>query len=135
VYALLADLRRHWPLLGADLVEAGIVDGSGEESAQLLVRGPFPGLEREITTRVTHSVDNESFGGLAEAGRTIAAIDWELTDADDGGTFVDFSTTIEPGGRRDQWLVSAARPWLARRCRQVLRRLEQELDADYANSA
>ena len=127
VWALLSDLRRHWPLLGADLVEAGIVDGSEEESAELLLRGPFPGIERRVVTRVTYADPARSFGGIAVAGRTRASIDWELHQADDAATRVSFSATIEPGGRRDRFLVAAARPWLARRCREVLRRLDAEL--------
>jgi len=39
VFALLTDLRRHWPLLGADLVEADLVDGAGGVCADR-----FPGF-------------------------------------------------------------------------------------------
>lgn len=127
VYALLSDLRRHWPLLGADLVRAGIVDGSGEESAELLLRGPFPGVERTVVTRVTYDVPDTAFGGEAVAGETRAAIDWRLEPDGDGATAVSFAVGIEPGGLRDRLLVAAARPWLQRRCGQVLERLEREL--------
>jgi hypothetical protein len=131
VFALLSDLRRHWPLLGADLVDAGIVDGTDEDSAELILRGPIPGIERRVITRVTYSSPDTEFGGEAEAGSTRAAIDWQLSDAGDGATLVAFNVGIEPGGVRDRFLVAAAKPWLQRRCGQVLRRLERELDADH----
>jgi hypothetical protein len=128
VYALLSDLRQHWPLLGADLVDADIVDGSQEESADLLLRGPFPGLERRVTTRITYAVPDSSFGGEAIAGPTRAAIDWRLAPAELESTRVSFDVGIDPGGIRDRLLVAAARPWLQRRCGQVLKRLERELE-------
>jgi carbon monoxide dehydrogenase subunit G len=128
VYALLSDLRQHWPLLGADLVDADIVDGSDDESADLLLRGPFPGIERRVTTRITYAVPDTSFGGEAIAGHTRAAIDWRLTPADGDATVVSFDVGINPGGLRDRLLVAAARPWLQRRCGQVLKRLERELE-------
>lgn len=129
VFALLSDLTRHWPLLGADLVEAGIVDGTGAESADLLLRGPVPGLERRVVTRITYSVPDSAFGGLATAGSTQAAIDWRLDEAGAAATLVAFNVGIDPGGLRDRMLLAAARPWLQRRCGQVLRRLERELEA------
>lgn len=128
VYSLLSDLRQHWPLLGADLVDAGIVDGSDEGSADLLLRGPFPGLERRVVTRITYAVPDTAFGGEATAGSTFAAIDWRLASAGAGSTEVSFDVGIEPGGLRDKLLVTAARPWLHRRCGQVLARLERELE-------
>lgn len=128
VYAFLSDLRQHWPLLGADLVDAGIVDGSDEGSADLLLRGPFPGLERRVVTRITYAVPDSEFGGEATAGSTRAAIDWRLTSAGARSTEVSFDVGIDPGGLRDKLLVTAARPWLHRRCGQVLARLERELE-------
>ena len=130
VYELLSDLRQHWPLLGADLVDAGIVDGSDEGSAELLLRGPFPGLERKVVTRITYAVPDTAFGGEAVAGPTRAAIDWRLSPIADAATEVSFDVGIDPGGVRDRLLVTAARPWLQHRCRQVLARLEHELRAD-----
>lgn len=127
VYALLSDLRQHWPLLGGDLVDAGIVDGSDDGSAELILRGPFPGLERRVVTRITYAVPDSAFGGEATAGSTLAAIDWRLAPAGDGATEVSFDVGIDPGGLRDKVLVAAARPWLQRRCGQVLARLEREL--------
>lgn len=127
VYALLSDLRQHWPLLGADLVDADLVDGSEEGSADLLLRGPFPGLERRVVTRITYAVPDSAFGGEATAGPTHAAIDWRLAPAGEGATEVSFDVGIDPGGMRDKLLVAAARPWLHRRCVQVLARLEREL--------
>ena len=127
VYALLSDLRQHWPLLGADLVDAGIVDGSDEGSADLLLRGPFPGLERRVVTRITYAVPDSAFGGEATAGSTRAAIDWRLDPVGARETEVSFDVGIDPGGLRDRLLVTAARPWLQRRCGQVLARLEREL--------
>lgn len=130
VYELLADLERHWPLLGGDLVEGGLVEGSGEESAELILRGPVPGLQRRVVTSVTYAVPNSAFGGLAVAGRTRAAIDWRLEPAGDDSTEVSFSVGIDPGSISDRLLVAGARPWLQRRCGQVLARLERELEAD-----
>jgi hypothetical protein len=132
VYGLLSDLRRHWPLLGGDLIEAGIVDGSEQGSAELLLRGPFPGIERRVITRVTYAVPERAFGGEASAGRTTAAIDWRLEALAEDATEVGFNVGIDPGGRRDRLLVAAARPWLQRRCGQVLTRLERELAAEGA---
>lgn len=133
VYALLSDLRQHWPLLGADLVDAGIVHGSGEGSADLLLRGPFPGLERRVVTRITYAVPDSAFGGEAMAGSTRAAIDWRLEPSGNDATEVAFDVGIDPGGLRDKVLVTAARPWLHHRCGQVLARLERELaNADSA---
>jgi hypothetical protein len=129
VYGVLSDLRQHWPLLGADLVDAGIVDGSDDESAELLLRGPFPGLERTVITRITYAVPDAAFGGEAIAGSTRAAIDWRLTPEKSEATEVSFDVGIDPGGVRDRLLVVAARPWLQRRCGQVLARLERELAA------
>lgn len=127
VYALLSDLRQHWPLLGADLVDAGIVDGSDEAAAELVLRGPFPGLERRVVTRITYAVPDSAFGGEATAGSTRAAIDWRLARSGARATEVSFEVGIDPGGLRDKLLVAAARPWLHRRCGQVLARLEHEL--------
>lgn len=127
VYAFLSDLEKHWPLLGGDLVEAGIVDGSGRESAELILRGPIPGLTRRVVTSVTYAVPGSAFGGEAVAGSTRAAIDWRLVAADDDSTEVSFNVGIDPGGVRDRLLVNGARPWLQRRCGQVLARLEAEL--------
>lgn len=127
IHDLLSDLTRHWPLLGADLLEADIVDGSEHQSARLLLRGPIPGIEREITTQVTHDHPPERFGGVAEAGRTRARIDWHLHQNGDDFTTVRFGAEIFPGGRRDRLLVTMAKPWLQLRCRQVLERLEAEL--------
>jgi hypothetical protein len=127
VYGLLSDLRQHWPLLGGDLVDAGIVDGSEDASAELLLRGPFPGLERRVITRITYAVPDTAFGGEAIAGSTRAAIDWRLALAGGKSTEVSFDVGIDPGGMRDRLLVAAARPWLQRRCGQVLTRLEREL--------
>jgi carbon monoxide dehydrogenase subunit G len=132
VFALLSDLRRHWPLLGADLVDAGLVDGTDEDSAELILRGPVPGIERHVITRVTYSHPDTSFGGEATAGPTRAAIDWQLSPDGGGATLVEFNVGIEPGGVRDRLLVAAAKPWLQRRCGQVLKRLERELDSDRA---
>jgi hypothetical protein len=131
VFDLLTDLKRHWPLLGADLVEAGLVDGSNGDSASLIVRGPFPGLQRTVVTRVIESQPYDLFRGEATAGSTAAIIEWQLSeDGSPGAADVTFRALIEPGGIRDRFLVNAARPWLTRRCAQVLRRLEQELDGD-----
>ena len=127
VYALLSDLRQHWPLLGADLVEAGIVDGSDEASAELLLRGPIPGIERRVVTRITYDIPETAFGGEAIAGSTRAAIDWRLSPVAGEATEVSFDVGIDPGGIGDRLLVNAARPWLQRRCGQVLARLEREL--------
>lgn len=128
VYSLLSDLRQHWPLLGGDLVDAGIVDGSDEGSADLLLRGPFPGLERRVVTRITYAVPESAFGGEATAGSTRAAIDWKLEPSGKRATEVSFDVGIDPGGISDRLLVTAARPWLHRRCGQVLKRLERELE-------
>jgi hypothetical protein len=133
VFELLTDLTRHWPLLGADLVEADLVDGSNGDSATLLLRGPLPGIQRTVVTRVIESKPVELFRGEAAAGSTVAIIEWQLSE--DGGAEtcdVTFRARIAPGGLRDRLLVNAVKPWLSRRCAQVLDRLDAELDAEYA---
>lgn len=127
VFALLSDLSRHWPLLGADLINARIVDGSGNESAELLLKGPLPGVSRRVVTRVTHVTPDRAFGGVAEAEPSIARIDWRLDPAAGQATQVIFTVEIEPVGARDRLLLAAARGWLGRRCEAVLDRLEHEL--------
>ncbi len=129
VYSLLSDLTRHWPLLGADLVEADLVDGSGAESAELILRGPVPGITRRVVTRVTYARPTTAFGGEAVAGDTRAAIDWRLEPEGEGATAVTIEVGIDPGGLRDRLLVTAARPWLSLRCASVLSRLDEELRA------
>lgn len=129
VFALLSDLNRHWPLLGGDLVEGGTLSDN-EDSAELILRGPLPGLERCVRTRVTYSTPDTAFGGVAIAGSTEATIDWRLAPAAGGATEVAFDVGIAPGGLRDRLLVAAARVWLERRCRRVLVRLSDELGAE-----
>lgn len=128
VFALLSDLDRHWPLLGGDLVEGGMLGGN-EDSAELILRGPLPGFERCVRTRVTHSTPDTAFGGVAVAGSTEATIDWRLAPASGGATEVALDVGITPGGLRDRLLVATARVWLERRCRRVLIRLADELGA------
>ncbi|MFT4049001.1 MAG: SRPBCC family protein [Solirubrobacterales bacterium] len=130
VYELLSDLTKHWPLLGGDLVEAGLVDPSEADSAELILRGPFPGVTRRVVTRVTYAVPESAFGGEAVAGSTLASIDWRLAAEGAGVTVVSFDVGIDPGGMRDRLLLGAARPWLSRRCQQVLERLERELSVE-----
>lgn len=127
VYALLADLTRHWPLLGGDLIEAGIVEGERSGAADLVLRGPLPGIRRRVRTRVTYANADTGFGGEAIAGDTRAAIDWQLAARGASITDVSFAVAIEPGGLRDRLLIAGARGWLARRCELVLERLENEL--------
>lgn len=132
VFALLSDLSRHWPLLGGDLVEARIVDHTGEESAELLLKGPLPGVNRRVVTRVTHVTPDRAFGGDALAAPSSARIDWRLDPADGDATQVIFTVDIRPVGARDRLLLAAARGWLGRRCESVLDRLERELAKDTA---
>lgn len=127
VYALLSDLTQHWPLLGGDLVEAGIVPETGAESAELILRGPLPGLTRRVVTQITYAEPESAFGGEAVAGETRASIDWRLAPDGKAATRVSFDVGIDPGSRRDRLLLAAARPWLQRRCDLVLERLEAEL--------
>lgn len=129
VFALLSDLSRHWPLLGGDLIDARIVDGTGEESAELLLKGPLPGISRRVVTRVTHMTPDRAFGGVAQAEPSSARIDWRLDPQAGEVTQVIFTVEIEPVGARDRLLLSAARGWLGRRCEDVLDRLELELVA------
>jgi hypothetical protein len=134
VFGLLTDLTRHWPLLGADLVEADLVDGSDGDSATLILRGPLPGIQRRVVTRVIESRPNELFRGEATAGPTVAIIEWQLSeDGTAASSDVTFRAHIHPGSRRDRLLVNAVRPWLSRRCAQVLARLGEELDAEFGN--
>lgn len=127
VFDVLRDLRRHWTLLGTDLIHARLVDGSDADRAELLVGGPFPGVRRRIVTRVTDSRPPHYFAGEAVADSTVAMIDWAIDVNGGQGCTVTLRARIDPGGVRDRLLVAAARPWLAGRCAQVLGRLEREL--------
>lgn len=127
VFDVLRDLRRHWALLGSDLIHARLVEGSDADRAELLVGGPVPGIRRRIVTRVTHSDPPTYFAGEAVADSTVALIDWAIDANGGAGCIVTLRAQIEPGGVRDRLLLAAARPWLASRCAQVLGRLEREL--------
>lgn len=128
VYALLSDLSRHWPLLGRDLVDAEI----RERSAELILRGPVPGVRRHVATQVTYAEPDSAFGGEAVAGATRASIGWRLRAEAETETLVAIDVGIDPGGRSDRLLLAAARPWLIRRCGRVLARLERELSIEAA---
>lgn len=121
-------------MLGADLIEADLVDGSQGDSATLILRGPLPGIQRTIVTRVIESKPYELFRGEATAGSTVAVIEWQLSEGERAKTCdVTFRARIDPGGLRDRMLVNAVKPWLSRRCSQVLARLGEELDLEFAN--
>lgn len=128
VFDVLRDLRRHWVLLGTDLIHARLVEGSDADRAELVVGGPVPGIRRRIVTRVTDSKPPHYFAGEAVADSTVALIDWAIDKNGGAGCTVTLRARIDPGGVRDRLLVTAARPWLAGRCAQVLRRLERELN-------
>lgn len=129
VYALLADLPRHWPLLGDDLIRAELTGAAGTD-ADLLLRGPLPGLRRRVRTQVTRAEPEHAFGGIATAGESSAAIDWRLFEGEAGTTRVSVTVGVDAVGFFDRTLVFAARPWLAARCRSVLGRLETELQGE-----
>lgn len=128
VFDLLRDLRQHWALLGSDLITARLVEGSEADRAELLVGGPFPGIRRRIVTEVTRSEPPTHFAGEAVADSTVALISWQIDPNGGESCVVTLRAEIDPGGIRDRLLVTAARPWLAGRCAQVLHRLERELD-------
>lgn len=127
VYELLSDLRRHWPLLGSDLIHARIIDASSAERAELVVGGPLPGLRKRVLTNVTETDPPRLFAGEAWADETMARIVWRIEPTSESACEVEFSASVFPGGLRDRLLVSAVRPWLARRCEQVLERLDEEM--------
>lgn len=125
-YDLLSDLRRHWPMLGSDLIRARILDGSDDERAELIVGGPVPGLRRRVVTVVSKTDRPRLFEGEAIADSTKALISWRIEPVDELNCVVTLTATVAPGGIRDRLLLAAARPWLGGRCKQVLARLEQE---------
>ncbi len=127
IYELLSDLRRHWPMLGSDLIRARILEGSNDERAELIVGGPLPGLRRRVVTVVSKTDPPRLFEGQATADSTKALIAWRIDRLDELSCVVTLTATVAPGGARDRLLVAAARPWLSGRCRLVLERLEQEL--------
>ncbi|MGB0872144.1 MAG: SRPBCC family protein [Solirubrobacterales bacterium] len=126
-YELLRDLRRHWPMLGSDLIRARILEGSDDERAELIVGGPVPGLRRRVVTEVSRTDPPRLFEGQATADSTKALITWRIDPVDELNCLVTLTATVAPGGIRDRLLVAAVGPWLDGRCRQVLERLEQEL--------
>lgn len=127
VYEVLSDLRRHWPLLGSDLIGARIIDATSAERAELIVGGPLPGLRKRVLTNVTETDPPRLFAGEARADDTLARIVWRIEPLGDEACEVEFTAAVFPGGLRDRLLVSAVRPWLARRCEQVLERLDEEM--------
>lgn len=134
VFDLLADLRRHWPLLGRELVYARMVDGAGGDGASLVLRMPLLGLRRRVVTQVVRAEAPELLEGRADAGASSVRISW-LVAADGGaaaGSLVRFNAVIEPGNLRDHAMAAAARPWLRRRAALVLERLAAELADDDA---
>lgn len=127
VYELLSDLRRHWPLLGSDLIGARIIDASSAERAELIVGGPLPGLRKRVLTNVTETDPPHLFAGEAHVDDTLAHIVWRIEPIGDAACEVEFTASVFPGGLRDRLLVAAVRPWLSRRCEQVLERLDEEM--------
>ncbi|MGB3952521.1 MAG: SRPBCC family protein [Solirubrobacterales bacterium] len=127
IYGLLADLRRHWPLLGPELVRADLIAGSDGDSAELLLRVPGLPLRRRVVTRVSLRQPPVRLAGEARAGRSVADIEWAICAAG-AVSEVSFSALVRPGSRRDAILALGARPWLSSRAAAVLARLERELE-------
>lgn len=128
IFVVLADLRRHWPLLGGALAEAQMLDG---ERARLVLRLPPPlgwlGVSRTIETEVIESSSPRLLRGRACAGASSALIEWTVVEqcvGDATGSLVRFSAVITPGNALDEGVLRLARPWLARSGRRVLERLD-----------
>lgn len=155
VFALLADLRRHWPLLGDSLAEAELNDGTGLGGAVLTLRvRPWPA--RRVVTRVLVCEPPSLLAGDAYAGGSRARIEWRIAgdrqgeDSAEAGQVaaagqavasgqtaaaaVSLSAVIDPAGPLDRLLAVLLRPWLRHNCRAVLHRLERELDEETATS-
>ncbi|MFY9487738.1 MAG: SRPBCC family protein, partial [Solirubrobacterales bacterium] len=106
VYSLLSDLRRHWPLLGSELEQAQLVDGSDGDSAELIVRMPGTPLTRAVVTRVLARDPGRRLSGQARAGRTIAEIEWAIEPIRGADRCtVTFAALIRPGSRIDAILA------------------------------
>lgn len=149
VFALLADLRRHWPLLGDALAEAELNVGTGLGGAVLTLRA-WPWPARRVVTRVSVCEPPSLFAGDAYAGGTRARIEWRIAIAGHGEDSVDSGqagisgqtaaaavsliAVIDPVGPLDRLLAVLLRPWLRHNCRAVLQRLERELDEEAATS-
>lgn len=136
VFVVLADLRRHWPLLGGVLAEARMLDGARGERARLVVRMPAPlgwlGGRRVVETEVLELQSPRLLRGRARSGASSAEIEWRVTEQPGGrgtGSHVKFSAVITPGSKFDSLMMRLGRPWLARSGRRVLERLDAEVMA------
>jgi hypothetical protein len=124
VFALLADLREHWAL--ADRwTEVEELDGAG---GTLRLRGPL-GVRRTATVRLERLEEPTEIEGTARLGAvTRARVLWRLEGAEDGGTAVSLTATIERSSRSDRLLLAlGARSWLTWRFAATLQRLEKAL--------
>jgi uncharacterized protein YndB with AHSA1/START domain len=119
LYARLADLRGHWELAGRWVEPVELRADGGT----VRVRGPL-GLGRTVHTRLIETRPPERVAGEARIGPTLAAIQWRLAPAPDGGTLVTLTAEILQAGRVDRALLAlGARRWLAGRFRDTLQRL------------
>jgi hypothetical protein len=118
LYALLADLRRHWDLAGR-WVEPLVLRADG---GVVRVRGPLR-LHRTMTTTLTDVRAPERVVGEARIGRTRARISW-LLEARDGGTIVTLQADVLEAGTFDRALLAlGGRCWMQSRFAATLKRL------------
>ena len=127
VYAVLADLRRHWQLAGTwvDPLELDIDGG--------LVRlhGPM-GIARTARTRVVDAEPPTLLSGEAQIDRTRATVAWILEPAG-AGTRVTLRAEVLAAGPLDRLLLAlGGRTWLRGRFRATLARLAVQARTPHA---
>ena len=118
LYALLADLRRHWDLAGRWVEPLELRQDGGT----VRVRGPL-GLHRTIVTTLTDAREPECVAGEARIGATRAAISWLLEPAA-GGSVVTLRAEVVEAAALDRALLAlGGRRWMERRFDATLERL------------
>lgn len=119
LYAELSDLRGHWDLAGRWVHALELRHDGGT----VRVRGPL-GLRRTIHTRLTDARPPDCVAGEALAGRTLAAIRWDLEAAPGDGTDVTLHAEIVRCGALDRALLAAGGArWMRGRFAATLERL------------
>jgi hypothetical protein len=117
LFALLSDIRNHWPLIRG-LVEP--VRADGPHHSEVRVRGPL-GLRRTARAGLLVGLDPHFLIGSAEIGRyTVMRVCWALVPGR-GTTEVELSALATSAGTLARLLLAlGGRRWLARRLDAVL---------------
>ncbi len=124
VFEFLADLANHWDL--ADRWVEVVHLTPEHDGGRVAIRGPL-GLRRTVDTEVHGSDPPARIEGIAQLGRTRAAVSWELVP-EPHGTRVHLTATVLAAAPLDRLLLAAGgRAWLRRRFTVTLSRLAQSV--------